>query len=954
MDGVELKEEDFALSAKDLRAGKKWKSLTRVEWEFFFSTVGRMLSELGIGPDDPVLNMNLRLDAQESINVTLKMRYVIGVIPAHRTIGLMLKLDAHERYPDAKLKRHGGKPFQGEPAATGFSMPIEFAPERIGLVWNEFIGTIREYVKPGDKSMFRKHHIPDLYRMAMEPDFRKAALDHLLEGKGEWPGVVADDGGGPVNYWVFQGNPAYFDTAGALRAGELDNWGVGAHNEKIRPGDKVILWVTGQESGCYALATVITAVEKLPPTAADNRFSTGTMSELLPERVGIRIDHNLADRPILKQVATGLPGMGGFKGGNQGTTFTATKEQYNALLRMARQGETAPDYFTEEELQLMSSYAGTRYDKSDAAQRAAYDRLRVTYDKVAYWAKQVQEQVFPDGNMDILRKPTNQASRFERYQWARIYPSSESPREVAFTVSLEDRGRLIVKIDTVGIRDNDPRRQPYLAYRGEFERSRIVMIIPDEEGIIMGWDELIRRSSEFLRSKQRDYQSIVAMVAEGSTPNSASIDDRPVNLILYGPPGTGKTYTLKERYFSRYTTRIEALPREQRLAEMVKDLTWWEVAAMVLLDTGPVEAGTIMEHELLRIKAGLSNSANVRATVWGTLQMHTVNECELVKYATRQEPLIFNKREGSIWEVLESSDPEVVAELRAKLENTKRTGDGAAKEVKRYEFVTFHQSFSYEDFIEGIKPALEDGDMAYEIKPGVFMQLCARAEQDPANAYALFIDEINRGNVSAIFGELISLIETDKRAGMPHALSAKLPYSKKTFSVPRNLHIIGTMNTADRSVEALDTALRRRFSFEECPSRSELLRGRSVNGVDLEKLLSVINARIEMLLDRDHQIGHSYFLGWADPNSEDELRRVFKNNILPLLQEYFYGDPVKVALVLGPAFVRQADDKDGKVTLARGVKGADDIEPRSRYHFANPTHSEEVPLQAFLDICDGK
>lgn len=238
--------------------------------------------------------------------------------------------------------------------------------------------------------------------------------------------------------------------------------------------------------------------------------------------------------------------------------------------------------------------------------------------------------------------------------------------------------------------------------------------------------------------------------------------------------------------------------------------------------------------------------------------------------------------------------------------------------AQRYSFVTFHQSYGYEEFVEGLRPVLEDEngnkstDVRYKIKDGAFKKLCDKARRDPEQRYAMLIDEINRGNISKIFGELITLIEADKREGAEHGVSVRLPYSGKEFSIPPNVDIIGTMNTADRSLALLDTALRRRFEFVPLMPDTRDESGAPLSGVvvdtssetiDIRLMLERINERIEVLYDRDHMIGHSYFMGLKDIDDKEErfttLGRIFKNRIIPLLEEYFFEDWGKIALVLG-------------------------------------------------------
>ncbi len=361
-------------------------------------------------------------------------------------------------------------------------------------------------------------------------------------------------------------------------------------------------------------------------------------------------------------------------------------------------------------------------------------------------------------------------------------------------------------------------------------------------------------------------------------------------------------------------------------------------------------------------------------------------------------------------------------------------------EARQIVFTTFHQSLSYEDFIEGIKPETIDGNVTYEVKEGIFKSICKNAfskeitsdnfevvyqklleeidnsvdnklvletlvhakeftiyknsknnirfhsntekayeavikkevlehylktgealdwapytksvanyiiekynyiqnEAIEPKKHVLIIDEINRGNVSAIFGELITLLEEDKRKGNKEHTEAVLPYSGDKFSVSNNVYIIGTMNTADRSVEALDTALRRRFSFVEMQPKPGILSDKKYvkyKDVDLSKLLETINKRIEVLIDKDHQIGHSYFIGIQDL---EDLRRTFKDKIIPLLEEYFYGDFGKIGLVLGGAFIESVENE---IAFPKNFTYEEDfLEDKKIYHITSSESWEE-------------
>ena len=403
------------------------------------------------------------------------------------------------------------------------------------------------------------------------------------------------------------------------------------------------------------------------------------------------------------------------------------------------------------------------------------------------------------------------------------------------------------------------------------------------------------------------YERLLGIMEGKTTSNNKAMDDNklykdPINQILYGPPGTGKTYTLKTDYFPKYTLKETSITKELFFEETVRNLTWWQVIALALVENGTSRVNDIFTNRWVALKANLSESKNVRATIWGTLQMHTIQESKTVAYTQRQTPFIFDKKVDKSWMLLESELKEQSPEVYDILESVNNFKANPEKEIKHYVFTTFHQSFSYEDFIEGIKPKMDDetetNELTYKIEPGIFKELCTRAQSDPSNRYAIFIDEINRGNVSQIFGELITLIETDKRLGAVNQMKVKLPYSKKEFGVPSNIDIYGTMNTADRSVEALDTALRRRFSFKELMPNSAVVDKKGFTDYPRSVIMEKMNNRIEVLLDRNHTLGHAYFI-------KPDFKHSFENEIIPLLQEYFYNDYGKIGLVLGKGFVRE-------------------------------------------------
>lgn len=706
-------------------------------------------------------------------------------------------------------------------------------------------------------------------------------------------------------------------------------------------------------------------------------------------------------------------------------------------------------------------------DKLSDEHREVYDKLKAAYDVTKQWADGLKSTLFPDGGVDVRRRPTNQGNNFAGYNWARIYPTKDSPEGLAYTVGIDADQTFVVKIDTVQLSEQHPDRIAYAKIRGAYnDTSPIVSTLTRDEGLKLSLDELIAWSVEKIRrfgltyddvverlglttisdaqvlahfekkpefkkyrarwnetetklfcrfvrfvhsqrldwwhvgrgiqvrygrrevnaeravavigtlqgksrrtmSLRRDLGSLtefrrqafteelvaeleeaiesagrmeggwhfaaggreglwpdelndeagVVLLDEDQDEGSQDAAQRgPINRIYYGPPGTGKTLKVTELFREDYEEKLGGTApeewRQQTILDKMGAMNWWEAIAAALYALGRTASVTaILEHPFVQavsIKKG--RTQNVRQTLWTTL---LTRSAQVGDRTPSGGPAIFGRSGTGEWTLVGDWENVCAGIVETVKQLDKGPVEGAI--IQRHKFVTFHQSFGYEEFVEGLRPVLDNdasGEVRYEIKSGVFRDLCDRARKSPTHRFAMIIDEINRGNISKIFGELITLIEVDKREGQKNEVSVVLPYSGETFTVPANVDIIGTMNTADRSLSLLDTALRRRFDFVPLlPNTDVALVGTDVvvNGqtIEIARMLETMNRRIELLYDKDHCIGHAYFTILKDTPDEqrfDELSRIFKHKIVPLLEEYFFDDWRKIRLVLGDHQKRQ-------------------------------------------------
>lgn len=638
------------------------------------------------------------------------------------------------------------------------------------------------------------------------------------------------------NYWLFQGNPSIYNVEDALKNNVISNWAVNQFKNEMKIGDKVIVWVTGQKSGIYALATISSPVHLATDNESEIKFYTDPSKVTVSDRVNITIDINLANRPLLRDLIQANEYLEDLKQGRQGTNFKATKQQYDTIIKIIHMK-------SENEFPLNQIFFGppgtgkTYYTVNEAVRIADYEFYAMHKDDREKLQHRFNELVIND--------------------W------EESRGQIAFTTfhqsfSYEDF--------VEGIKPLKPgEKDTFLKYK-------------IEQGI---FQRICRMAEANINVRQITEENRVSFT-----------EDEFRNTCFY-KVSLGNSTLEEDRSIYDYciNNNVIAVGFGENIdfTGMNEDQVYQAVEKENL---NRVEADFITRF-IFGLQTGnyvlISNGNNFVRAFGKVTDGYEFNPAPEIKFNHyRKVEWIFKDVEIPVSE--------------------------------------FYQKKLMQQTIYKLNSDL--------IIPSFFIKKPKPKEGKKKN-FVLIIDEINRGNVSSIFGELITLIETKKRAGQPEALPVVLPYSKSPFKVPDNVYIIGTMNTADRSVEALDTALRRRFSFVHMEPKSSIIKdyGKSkgqIEGIDLCLMLEKINERIEKLIDKDHRIGHSYFM---DVFSIDDLKLVFRNAILPLLQEYFFGDNGKIGLVLGSCFIEKVEDDNFKFAVFPDYDGTvtDDLSRRSIY-----------------------
>jgi len=549
-----------------------------------------------------------------------------------------------------------------------------------------------------------------------------------------------------------------------------------------------------------------------------------------------------------------------------------------------------PDFFTEEDFELLEKYATEDKDNSNEDHVNTYNALKNVYLKTEYWANEIKTSVFPQGYIHAIKRPTNQANRFWEYHWAKIYPDDKSwfAGILAFTVSIDTDWQFIVKIDTVNL--NGEKRQQYEQIRGDYYNSPIVRIFSSEEILEAGWEHLITLSVNVIEELRPFFKKIFAQLMD--KPNTM-INHRyqgPLNTILYGPPGTGKTFCTFRKAAAIANPNIEDVSQEEVLTEYRRLMAEGRIEFVTfhqnysyedfVLGIRPNLTGDDMKftrHEGVFFRICKHALKNYKDSLSGVTYQEPTFEEVLDKFlepvTVRDEPIEINTKSGiSSFEII-ARNPKNLSFKKASGTTDHTLSLDTLKGIYNEERAYDAQGLGvyYYPLVERMKSLARD--------------LRREVGKIELRNYILIIDEINRANISRVFGELISLLEDDKRIGMSYELQVTLPNGEK-FGVPPNLYILGTMNTADKSIALVDIALRRRFDFEPMYPKDEVID--KLVPSPYNQLLKKLNQRVREQKGADFMVGHAYFIPQKTEGILDFVK-VMNHKVIPLLNEYFYN-----------------------------------------------------------------
>lgn len=674
-----------------------------------------------------------------------------------------------------------------------------------------------------------------------------------------------------MNYWVFQGNVNFFDVAKAIKDNALDTWSVKAHKDKIKNGDKFIFWITGNGQGCYGLGEIISDVYEGEDDENQIQYYIQDKSNTIGTRVRIKLTHDFSEKPISKTEIESITQLQGLKVGSQGTNFTATKEEFSALLKLRENSFNALfPKFEKENLDSFFTFLKSVISKYD---------IQKGDERVVFSVVDNQLNFTIGQRYCLGLKKVNSITHFRV-----ISTSAISENVVNFD------GNPIAVLNTLVNLDlsQNQLEKVYQAIENELSKTK---------------------KSGYLKNNNTDFEKYVfGMENNNEIKVTQTPVNHPLNTILYGPPGTGKTHlTLLRASEIVENRKIETYSEAQQifnthLGDRIEFITFHQNYSYEDFIQG-LRPDVLNEGNLsFEKRDGVFKQIADRA-------LKNLLESEKPGSIKKDFDLVFNEliKPLSLGEVDEIEIPMKKASFYINSITTKsiefRKNEGDSKHSLSIESLRkMYLNGSNELIVGGLQPY-------YSPLLNILL------EKGKANGgfdrvkkqnYVIIIDEINRANISRVFGELITLIEPDKRSHGAIPLRCKLP-SGDDFIVPSNLYILGAMNTADKSISLLDIALRRRFEFEAMYPLYE------INGVEINSanILRNINSNIKARKGADFQIGHAYFMG-----DNFDLISTMNKKVIPLLLEYFMNDEKEVKEILQKAgFTVDVENWPLKVSL---------------------------------------